>query len=93
MTAIEESRLLIWNRAALDKFFKREAFIEAVFHNLIGKDITSKLYKVQDLLITKDEDAHARTKSVVGFRHRMSVSLENTPAGSKGKSLPIVPTW
>ena len=102
MTAVEESRLLIWNRNALDKFLKKEAFIQAVFLNLIGKDITSKLYQVQDLLMTRGPEADSpkevrpTPRSVVGFRHRMSVSLSSAASnpnlarqdstGSKGKS-------
>ena len=94
VTAVEESRLLTWNRTALDKFLKKEAFLQAVFHNLIGKDITTKLYQVQDLLVKDSEQEtsgkmRANPSSVVGFRHRLMSSNPNlakmTASESKGK--------
>jgi len=91
VSAVEESRILVWRRAALDKFLKKESFLQAVFHNLIGRDITSKLYQVQDLLMTKGtepEEGKITPRDIVGFRHKLSESLTNLARqesiGSKG---------
>ena len=48
--ALEDSRLLVWPAEQLQQYLKSKPFLTAVFTNLVGKDITTKLYQVSQVL-------------------------------------------
>ncbi len=45
--AVEDSRLLTWSAKDIQAYLKTNVYCGAVFSNLLGKDITHKLYQVQ----------------------------------------------
>ena len=65
--------------------------MNAIFTNLMGKDITVKLYQVQELMsrphAEKVPQRHPSQNSVVQVRHRLSQSLSNNNLDSVGKEL------
>ncbi|XP_066557957.1 popeye domain-containing protein 1 isoform X2 [Amia ocellicauda] len=48
ITAEENSKFLCWSRERLTYFLESEPFLNEVFRYLIGKDITNKLYSLND---------------------------------------------
>ncbi|GFO01649.1 blood vessel epicardial substance [Plakobranchus ocellatus] len=50
ITACENSIILTWHRTALLKHLDYNPFLAAVLVNLIGKDVSDKLYRVQEQL-------------------------------------------
>ncbi|XP_065102424.1 popeye domain-containing protein 1 isoform X1 [Paramisgurnus dabryanus] len=48
ITAEENCKLLCWSRERLTYFLESESFLNEVFRYLIGKDITNKLYSLND---------------------------------------------
>ncbi|KAA0702835.1 Blood vessel epicardial substance [Triplophysa tibetana] len=48
ITAEENCKLLCWTRERLTYFLESESFLNEVFRYLIGKDITNKLYSLND---------------------------------------------
>lgn len=50
ITAVEPCRYLCWQRRRLQQVLKMNHFLEAVVYNLVGKDITYKLYSLNETL-------------------------------------------
>uniref|UniRef100_T1IMG3 POPDC1-3 domain-containing protein n=1 Tax=Strigamia maritima TaxID=126957 RepID=T1IMG3_STRMM len=48
ITAVEDSRYICWPRSRLQQLLKTHPFLEAVINNLVGKDITFKLYSLNE---------------------------------------------
>lgn len=50
MTIIADTncRYIQWKRSSLESFLRREPFIRTVFETYIGKDITNKLYAINE---------------------------------------------
>lgn len=46
--AEENSKFLCWSRERLTYFLESDTFLNEVFRYLIGKDITNKLYSLND---------------------------------------------
>ena len=85
ITAVEDSTLITWQKEELYTFLKGRPFRNAIFSVIVGKDITSKLYQVQEILMhcavkgderRKETDRKSRN-SIVQFRHRLSMSVSS----------------
>ena len=50
--AEENCKFLCWSRERLTYFLESDTFLNEVFRYLIGKDITNKLYSLNDPTIT-----------------------------------------
>ena len=50
IVALEESRLLIWNRDKLKLTISSDAYLQAVLDNILGKDVVKKLLLVTDTI-------------------------------------------
>ncbi|XP_022081861.1 popeye domain-containing protein 3-like [Acanthaster planci] len=48
VTADMDCRYIQWQKKALDKFLRKEGFMRAVFETTVGKDITTKLYSINE---------------------------------------------
>lgn len=48
ITAEENCKYLCWSRERLTYFLESDTFLNEVFRYLIGKDITNKLYSLND---------------------------------------------
>jgi hypothetical protein len=48
ITAVEESRVLVWHRDKLRLTINSEPFLQAVFDHILGKDVVNKLIQVNE---------------------------------------------
>lgn len=48
ITADIDCRYIQWRRRKLENFLRREPFLRSVFETTIGKDITKKLYGIDE---------------------------------------------
>uniref|UniRef100_T1JAS8 POPDC1-3 domain-containing protein n=1 Tax=Strigamia maritima TaxID=126957 RepID=T1JAS8_STRMM len=46
ITALEESRIMVWNRDKLKLTINNESFLQAVFDHILGRDVVKKLMQV-----------------------------------------------
>ncbi|GAB1609005.1 blood vessel epicardial substance-like [Argonauta hians] len=76
LVAIEDCSLLTWKCAAMQRFLHDHPFLGTVLHNLLGKDITHKLYQIQELLQTDPDYMHcppsSRFSSMVDIRSSLA---------------------
>lgn len=52
ITAVEESRIIIWNRDKLKLTINGDSFLQAVFDHILGKDVVKKLMQVNESFMT-----------------------------------------
>ncbi|XP_046383693.1 uncharacterized protein LOC124154174 [Ischnura elegans] len=94
ITAEEDSVFLCWSRNKLEKLLAMRPLLGAVIHNLIGKDITQKLYSLNEHLNPHPPGNSGRRgdsgdkwrcaeSEARFFKRSMSVDAVNT--GSKGR--------
>lgn len=73
ITACEDCLVLTWTRATLMEFLEFNPFLAAVLSNLVGKDVSDKLYRVQEHLMKESSSsgkAHSsRDSSLSGGRN------------------------
>jgi hypothetical protein len=50
ISALEDSKLLTWNPKAYHQYLQTNPFVDSLLTNLMGKDITVKLYQLQEML-------------------------------------------
>ncbi|KAG8234729.1 hypothetical protein J437_LFUL000963 [Ladona fulva] len=94
ITAEEDTVFLCWSRNKLEKLLAMRPLLGAVIHNLIGKDITQKLYSLNEHLNPHpsgttgrrgdNADKWRRTESEGRFFKR-SLSVDAVNTGSKGR--------
>lgn len=76
VVATEDCSLLSWKCSSMQRFLHDHPFLGTVVHNLLGKDITSKLYQIQDLLHTNPDYMHcppsSRQSSMVDIRSNLA---------------------
>ncbi|XP_043202872.1 blood vessel epicardial substance-like [Amphibalanus amphitrite] len=48
IVAVEDSTYLTWSSSVLTPILRNSSFLNAVIHNLVGKDISQKLYRVAE---------------------------------------------
>ncbi|BFZ25363.1 hypothetical protein BsWGS_28402 [Bradybaena similaris] len=82
ISASEDSMMLSWVYPILQAYFATNPFMYAIFTNLIGKDISDKLYKIQELLLKNPEeilcDFIPRNSSMVNVRRCLQSPEEQT---------------
>ncbi|XP_061171298.1 blood vessel epicardial substance-like [Saccostrea echinata] len=61
ISAVEESLLLTWSLDKLSQFLQSNPALSAIFQLLIGKDISDKLYQIQEMLLSDPECPLARS--------------------------------
>ncbi|KAI5731663.1 blood vessel epicardial substance-like isoform X1 [Diaphorina citri] len=81
ITAEEDCLYLCWSRISLDRLLRHRPMLKSVFNSLIGKDITQKLYSLNELIST-----NAQNKDEP-WRHKMnrSVSVDAVNTSSRGQ--------
>lgn len=50
MTAMEDSRILLWHRDKLKLTIITDSFLQAVFDHILGRDVVKKLMQVSLIL-------------------------------------------
>lgn len=65
--AVTPCRYILWQRQNLEYLLVKENFLAAIFALLLERDITSKLYAMNDKIVTeKGEHLDIRLPSVTG---------------------------
>ncbi|XP_018961082.2 blood vessel epicardial substance-like isoform X1 [Cyprinus carpio] len=105
ITAEENCKFLCWSRERLTYFLESESFLNEVFRYLIGKDITNKLYTLNDPTLSdkaaKKMDRHpslCSQLSMMQMRNSMASTSDTDDVlnqilrgGSTGSSLQKTP--
>ncbi|KAI8772704.1 blood vessel epicardial substance-A isoform X1 [Biomphalaria glabrata] len=73
ITSSEDSLILSWCHTTLRSYLATNSFMWTVFTHLVGKDVSDKLYKIQELLLREPTDRHSpsfltRNSSMVNVR-------------------------
>ncbi|RXM27534.1 Blood vessel epicardial substance [Acipenser ruthenus] len=81
VTAEESCKFLCWSRERLTYFLESEPFLNEVFRYLIGKDITNKLYSLNDPTLSDKVSVTAEEscKFLCWSRERLTYFLESEP--------------
>ncbi|KAK6170065.1 hypothetical protein SNE40_018547 [Patella caerulea] len=85
ITASEDSCLITWHFPTLQNHLSNDPYLETMFHHIVGKDISNKLYQIQELLLVNPDymcTLASRQSSMVNIRHSLvtqdsSMSLLN----------------
>ncbi|XP_062589589.1 blood vessel epicardial substance-like [Saccostrea cucullata] len=85
ISAIEECLILTWSLDKLHQYLLSDPALSAIFHLLIGKDISDKLYQTQEMLLSDPEcplarsyqNAQLRDRTTQEDRHSSQSSLLN----------------
>lgn len=71
ITAEENCKFLCWSRERLTYFLESDTFLSEVFRYLIGKDITNKLYSLNEPTLSDKVGPGAQTgPCAAGGHHR-----------------------
>ncbi|XP_064089419.1 blood vessel epicardial substance-like isoform X3 [Macrobrachium nipponense] len=88
IVAEERSEYLCWSRPRLRHILHLRPFLRAVIHNLIGKDITTKLYSLNEQLgvsgLTSEGVRGLGAQDVWRGVVQRSMSVDNVHTGTKG---------
>ncbi|XP_071506766.1 popeye domain-containing protein 3-like [Diadema antillarum] len=87
ITADTDCRYIQWRRRKLDNFLRREPFLRSVFETTIGKDITKKLYGIDDPMeqpTATRTDKNPTSENEVGNSSGVDTSLDAADADSQG---------
>ncbi|XP_066984426.1 blood vessel epicardial substance-like isoform X1 [Macrobrachium rosenbergii] len=88
IVAEERSEYLCWSRPRLRHILHLRPFLRAVIHNLIGKDITTKLYSLNEQLgvsgLTSEGVRGIGAQDVWRGVVQRSMSVDNVHTGTKG---------
>ncbi|XP_068249654.1 LOW QUALITY PROTEIN: blood vessel epicardial substance-like [Palaemon carinicauda] len=88
IVAEERSKYLCWSRPRLRHVLHLRPFLRAVIHNLIGKDITTKLYSLNEQLgvsgLTSEGVRGLGAQDVWRGVVQRSMSVDNVHTGTKG---------
>lgn len=63
--AEENCKFLCWSRERLTYFLESDTFLNEVFRYLIGKDITNKLYSLNDPTLSDKVRSEATSPNVI----------------------------
>lgn len=75
--AEENCKFLCWSRERLTYFLESDSFLNEVFRYLIGKDITNKLYSLNDPTLSDKvglNDPHIQTFHKDGLNNQTNSS-------------------
>ena len=83
ISSVEDSQAIVWPIKDLLPFLKTRTFISAVFNNLMGKDITIKLYQMQELLLSNPDYMQAlasHSSSMANIRSSLALPSNDVSA-------------
>lgn len=72
ISASEDSLIFTWPQDQLINFLSRDPVFRHIFRQLIGKDISQKLYEIQERLMANPrymDNINTRRSSMVNVRH------------------------
>ncbi|XP_067676720.1 blood vessel epicardial substance-like [Haliotis asinina] len=74
ISASEESRILTWHYPTLQEYLDKDTYLATAFHYILGKDISHKLYQIQELLLSNPDYMRtlaSRQSSMVNLRNSL----------------------
>ena len=80
IVALEESRLLIWNRDKLKLTISSDPYLQAVLDNILGKDVVKKLLLVTDTISNRQISSNEHTKLIVPSHCAMDQLIKRSPS-------------
>jgi len=88
--ALEESRLLVWNRDKLKLSISGDAYLQAVLDNILGKDVVKKLLLVSDSVGNQQLTAGEQTKLIVPSNRGMDQLIKRNPINGNGVCIDLM---
>lgn len=82
IVASEDSFLLTWSLIKLKTYLDTDPFMSRVFHNVVGKDVSNKLYQIQELLLSNPDymkTLSSRQSSMVNLRSALVTQNSSDP--------------
>lgn len=70
ITAIDESKVLIWHRDKLKLSIITDDFLQVVFDHILGRDVVKKLMQVSQVNIVKNKLFTERRKTLIFTKSR-----------------------
>ncbi|KAF7268005.1 hypothetical protein GWI33_018806 [Rhynchophorus ferrugineus] len=85
ITAEEDSTYLCWSRMKLERVLRHRPMLKTVLDSIIGKDITQKLYALNEHLSDiSDERNRGKRNEIWAKTHNRSMSLDAVNTGTTG---------
>ncbi|KAJ8966698.1 hypothetical protein NQ314_003348 [Rhamnusium bicolor] len=85
ITAEEDSVYLCWPRMKLERVLRHRPMLKVVMDSIIGKDITQKLYALNEHLSgLSDERQRGKRNRMWAKTHRRSMSMDAVNTGTTG---------
>ncbi|KAL3280835.1 hypothetical protein HHI36_004066 [Cryptolaemus montrouzieri] len=83
--AEEDSVYLCWPRMKLERVLRHRPMLKVVLDSVIGKDITQKLYAINDHLTGLNDDLNRGKRNAIWAKtHNRSMSLDAVNTGTTG---------
>ncbi|OWF52518.1 blood vessel epicardial substance-A-like [Mizuhopecten yessoensis] len=79
--AADDSLLLTWPIPQLKNHLDTDSFMASILHVLVGKDVSTKLYQIQELLLTNPnymQSVSSRRSSLVNVRSAIVTNKSNS---------------
>ena len=75
LAALEDSIIITWSIKELREFLEEEPFLSIILKLLIGKDISNKMYQIQELLMKNPTymQSPSRHSSIANLRSTVTV--------------------
>ncbi|XP_074102883.1 popeye domain-containing protein 3 isoform X3 [Cotesia typhae] len=67
ITAMEDSRILLWHRDKLKLSIMTDQFLQAVFDHILGRDVVKKFMQVSETMAAGTHQHHGQNGQVVGL--------------------------
>ncbi len=82
--ALEESRLLVWNRDKLKLTISNDNYLQSVLDNILGRDVVKKLLLVTDSMGNQQLSASERSKLIVPSQRAIDQLVKRSPINGNG---------
>lgn len=87
VTAMEDSRVLLWHRDKLKLSIITDQFLQAVFDHILGRDVVKKLMQVSRHFVKSNK----KVKRVFINFHYVNLCFSNFNKGTRNAN--IEPLW
>ena len=84
IVALEESRLLVWNRDKLKLSISCKPYLQTVLDNILGKDVVKKLLLVSDSVSNQQLSAGEQSKLIVPTHRAMDQLIKRSAVNGNG---------
>ncbi|KAK8788837.1 popeye domain-containing protein 1-like [Amblyomma americanum] len=92
-TAMERCRVIVWNRDKLKLTISGDSFLQAVFDNVVGKDVVRKLLFVTETTTQNGPSADSATETTKLLIQMKEAAVRGVAHGDKDDALVSVWSW